>query len=78
MTFDLASDNTSGVLPDVWEALRRADAGRAAAYGDDPITLRCEARFREVFGPGSRTFPVWGGTAAKHVPHAAITLTLLP
>jgi threonine aldolase len=65
VTFELASDNTSGVLPEVWEALRRADDGRAAAYGDDPITARCQARFREVFGERSRAFPVWGGTAAN-------------
>ncbi|HEX5387190.1 MAG TPA: low specificity L-threonine aldolase [Gemmatimonadales bacterium] len=62
---DFASDNTAGVHPLVLDALSRANAGRAPAYGDDEVTARAAARVREQFGPEVEVFFVWGGTAAN-------------
>lgn len=46
-----ASDNASGAHPDVIAAIIAANDGHALAYGDDPWTRECEARFAELFGP---------------------------
>src|SRR5260370_40912416 len=40
-----ASDNNASVHPEVLEAIRRANNGPAAAYGDDPHTERAGGRF---------------------------------
>jgi threonine aldolase len=47
------------------EAIARANAGHAFGYGHDRWTERTEALLREHFGTGSRSFLVWGGTAAN-------------
>ena len=60
-----ASDNNSGVHPKVMEALARANAGHAVAYGDDPFTERARASFKEVFGEGAEAFFVFNGTGAN-------------
>ncbi len=61
-----ASDNWAGAHPDVLAALAAVNNGHAPAYGEgDPYTARAEERFREVFGPGTRTFFVLTGTGAN-------------
>jgi len=60
-----ASDNNAGVHPEVLRAIADANAGHSAAYGADTYTARAESRFREVFGEGTETFFVFGGTAAN-------------
>ncbi|GAB7023320.1 threonine aldolase family protein [Salidesulfovibrio brasiliensis] len=60
-----ASDNNSGAHPAVLQALTDANDGFAKAYGEDPVTARAEALFREHFGPQARTFFVTTGTAAN-------------
>ena len=62
-----ASDNWSGVHPEVLEALARANAGHVHAYGDDPLTERARACFREHFGEQAEVFLVFNGTAANVV-----------
>lgn len=62
-----ASDNNSGVHPLVMEALQAANTGNVASYGDDPLTRELEARFKEIFGEETRSFPVTTGTAANVV-----------
>src|SRR5260370_25307041 len=47
-----ASDNNASVHPEVLEAIRRSNNGRAAAYGDDPQTESAGGRFLEQFGAG--------------------------
>lgn len=60
-----ASDNAAGAHPLVMEAVSRANAGHALAYGQDPITREAELRFCELFAADVRTFFVYGGTGAN-------------
>ena len=67
------SDNAAGAHPAILEALGRAAEGPAAAYGNDEITRRLEARIREVFeAPEARVFLVATGTAANSLALAAL------
>jgi threonine aldolase len=68
-----ASDNYAGVLPEVMDAIAAANAGHAAAYGDDDWTARAEERFREHFGPRTRAYLVFNGTAANVLSLEALT-----
>lgn len=70
-----ASDNNSGVHPQILKALEKANSGHAPAYGDDEITARAEALFRSVFGEDTRVFFVFLGTAANVL---AINASLKP
>jgi len=60
-----ASDNFAGAHPEVIEAIRRANHGHAAAYGDDPWTKECEGRFRELFGADVTTLLTFNGTGSN-------------
>jgi threonine aldolase len=60
-----ASDNQAGVHPDVMEAMLRVNAGHVSSYGHDALTERVEDLFRRQFGPGTRAFLVFNGTAAN-------------
>lgn len=60
-----ASDNTSGVAPEILAALNDAATGYAAAYGDDEWTARLDERFGELFEREVRVFPLISGTAAN-------------
>ena len=62
---NFASDNASGVAPEIVAAIERANTGAAMAYGDDPITERLTARFAEIFETDLAIFPVATGTAAN-------------
>jgi threonine aldolase len=69
-----ASDNTAPVLPGVWEALRAADVGPAAAYGDDAWTVRLTGVVRDALGwPEALVLPLWGGTAANVLALRSVT-----
>ncbi len=67
-----ASDNTAGACPEVMDALLRANAGAAGAYGDDPFTRRAEAALREVFDAPVESVMCWGGTGANVVGLACV------
>ncbi len=62
-----ASDNWSGVHPDVLAAVVSANGNHAPAYGDDPVTARAVALFQEHFGPDARVFLAFNGTGANVV-----------
>ena len=68
-----ASDNNASVHPEVLEAIRRANNGPAAAYGDDPHTESAVERFREQFGADAAVFFVFNGTAAYVLSLQALT-----
>ncbi len=68
-----ASDNYAGVHPEVLEAIRRANEGHVAAYGDDPHTESAMAKFREHFGADVAVFFVFNGTAANVLSLQALT-----
>lgn len=62
-----ASDNYSGVHPEVLRAMAEANGGHVVSYGEDPYTERLGERVRELFGPDARAFPVFNGTGANVV-----------
>jgi len=68
-----ASDNNATVHPEVLEAIRRANAGHAVGYGDDPHTESAVGKFREQFGADVEVFFVFNGTAANVLSLQALT-----
>ena len=62
-----ASDNASGVHPEIMDALVVANHDHALAYGSDPWTERATQRFRELFNAPVEVCFVWGGTGANVV-----------
>jgi|SRR5581483_4254467 len=76
---DFSSDNSYGALPEMFEALSRANAGAMVSYGEDEITARLQAHMSAFFGRKVAAFPVLTGTAANAIalatlcpPHGAI------
>ncbi|RZS80010.1 L-threonine aldolase [Motilibacter rhizosphaerae] len=68
-----ASDNYSGIHPEVLEAIGRANGGHQTAYGNDVYTGHLQEVFRQHFGPQARAFPVFNGTGANVVALQALT-----
>ncbi len=62
-----ASDNSSGVLPEVMEALAAANVDHAVAYGDDPWTAAATGAIRAEFGADADVFFTLTGTGANVV-----------
>ena len=61
-----ASDNWSGVSPEVMQALQQINHGHHPAYGEnDSLMEQAQNRFKEVFGQQSQTFFVYNGTGAN-------------
>jgi threonine aldolase len=68
-----ASDNTSGVPPEILAALARVNAGHAPPYGADPLTLVVRDRIRGLFeAPEAAVFLVATGTAANALAIASL------
>ncbi|MGE5701059.1 MAG: threonine aldolase family protein [Clostridia bacterium] len=68
-----ASDNYSGIHPEVLEALIRANTHHAASYGNDPYTKAVEEKFKAQFGPDIDVFFVFNGTGANVLSLRAVT-----
>lgn len=68
-----ASDNYSGIHPEVLAAIASANTGHATPYGADHLTIRLEALTRDMFGSASKIFPVFGGTGANIVALRSVT-----
>lgn len=60
-----ASDNYSGVHPEVLAAIAAANGGHQIAYGEDDYTSRLQEVFATHFGVGVTAFPVFNGTGAN-------------
>jgi threonine aldolase len=60
-----ASDNYSGVHPEVLAALAAANDGHQVAYGEDAYTARLHEVMAELFGKKVDVFPVFNGTGAN-------------
>ncbi|MES2701847.1 MAG: low specificity L-threonine aldolase [Bacteroidota bacterium] len=60
-----ASDNYSGVLPEVMEALQRVNNEHARSYGADDVTARVGGLFKEVFEADADVYFVFNGTGAN-------------
>jgi threonine aldolase len=67
-----ASDNHAGALPEVLDAVARANVGHAASYGGDEWTARVEELFRRELGPDARVALVFNGTGANVVALQAV------
>jgi len=68
-----ASDNNSGVHPEIMKAIVEANIGHTIAYGDDPYTAKAVAKFKEIFGDDINLFFVFIGSAANVLGLKAIT-----
>lgn len=60
-----ASDNYSGVHPEILAAIAEANGGHVGAYGHDPYTAKMQAVFRAHFGEAAEAFAVFNGTGAN-------------
>ncbi|UPO78038.1 low specificity L-threonine aldolase [Arthrobacter sp. Helios] len=60
-----ASDNYSGVHPEIMDALAAANLGHQVAYGEDVYTAKLRDVFTGHFGNRMRAFPVFNGTGAN-------------
>jgi threonine aldolase len=68
-----ASDNNSGVCPQMMEAVQRAAGGYAMAYGSDEQTAALGERFGAIFEREVKVFPVITGTAANALAISVLT-----
>jgi len=62
-----ASDNYSGIHPEVLAAIAAANDGHQVAYGEDDYTTRLQEVFAHHFGDDIEAFPVFNGTGANVV-----------
>ncbi len=60
-----ASDNYSGVHPEVLAAVAAANHGHASSYGGDPWTARFADLAKRLFGEATEAYPVFNGTGAN-------------
>ena len=60
-----ASDNYSGIHPEILAAIAAANEGHQIAYGEDVYTSRLQEVFAAHFGEGVEAFPVFNGTGAN-------------
>ncbi len=70
--YHFASDNTSGLCPEAWEALQAANEGYCASYGDDDFTRNASDALRTVFETDCDIYFVFNGTAANSLALAAL------
>jgi len=62
-----ASDNWSGVCPEIMQALQDVNPGHNEAYGElnDPVSEAAVEKFKQHFGEDIAVFFVYNGTAAN-------------
>ncbi len=68
-----ASDNNSGVHPDIFAAMGKVNEGHTIAYGNDKYTREAEELFKIILGQDTEVFFVFTGTAANVLSLDAIT-----
>lgn len=68
-----ASDNNSGVHPEIMNELVKANTGHVKGYGDDQYTARAREIFREQLGNEAEVFFVFTGTAANVLSLSSVT-----
>jgi threonine aldolase len=62
-----ASDNYSGIHPEILAAIAAANDGHQIAYGEDLYSEKLQDVFRRHLGDGIQAFPVFNGTGANVV-----------
>ena len=60
-----ASDNNSGIHPEILKAIVAANEGHSTGYGDDKWTNEAVRLFKKEFGPDTEVFIVLTGTGAN-------------
>jgi threonine aldolase len=68
-----ASDNNSGIHPEILKAIEKANQGHTVAYGNDPYTERAIEKLKEIFGQDADIYFVFIGTAANVLGLDALT-----
>ncbi|GHV72231.1 threonine aldolase [Bacteroidia bacterium] len=68
-----ASDNYSGVHPQILQALVDANHEHAVAYGDDPLTAKTIRQFKDLLGESVEVYFTFIGTAANTLGLKALT-----
>lgn len=68
-----ASDNNSGVHPNMLKAMEAANRGHVVGYGDDPYTQQAIQVFKEKFGAQTEVFFVFNGTGANVLSLSTVT-----
>jgi len=68
-----ASDNNSGVRPDILKAMEAANSGHYTGYGNDPFTEKAVTIFKEKFGHETEVFFVFNGTGANVLGLSSVT-----
>jgi threonine aldolase len=71
-TRQFASDNCSGICPEAWDALARANSGHVPSYGEDAYTARACDLMREFFETDCEVFFTFNGTAANSLALASM------
>ena len=72
LKYHFASDNTSGVCPEAWQALEEANQGYQPSYGADTITAEACETFRGFFETDCDVYFVFNGTAANSLALASM------
>jgi threonine aldolase len=68
-----ASDNFSGVLPEVMEAIQKVNHGHSMAYGGDQYTASAIEKFKQLFGENIDVYFVFNGTGANVIGLSTLT-----
>ncbi len=69
-----ASDNYSGIHPQILEAIIKANSNHEISYGDDTFTSEAQTKFEEIFGD-VKVLYAFNGTGANVI---ALKCSLLP
>ncbi|EGK06949.1 low specificity L-threonine aldolase [Kingella kingae] len=60
-----ASNNYSGVLPEIMVVIQTVNGGHVGAYGNDPYTEKLQQILKQQFGEQEQGFPVFNGSGAN-------------
>lgn len=62
---NFASDNASGVHPDVMAAMAAVNQGHVVGYGGDAYSAQMDRLFKDTFGEQATVFPLFNGTGSN-------------
>lgn len=68
-----ASDNNSGVHPEIMKALQEANNGHVTGYGTDIYTKKAIQLFKDLFGNDTDVYFVFNGTGANVLSISTLT-----
>ena len=68
-----ASDNVTGVCPEVLDAILKVNNGDSAPYGNDDLSKILQEKFSKIFEKDVVVYPTASGTAANALALSALT-----